>query len=142
MDTTSPKYPFGLKLIFSIVGLAAISLVCFVAWLGYLDLRDFIDSRSPMKLTANSSLIIIVRFDTNAPLSFVVTDIWKQIADTSAQPIKVGARFPVDSPKDAGPLPDGEVISITEIRRFQLLNPSRNLFLGASMLFDKGALMI
>ena len=111
MDTTRRKYPLGLKVILSITGLAIILFVSFAAWLGYLDTRDFIYSRSPTKLAANSSLIILVRFDTNAPpISFIVTEIWKQSAETSSKPIKIGAKFPSGWPKDARPLPDGEVI--------------------------------
>jgi|SRR5712671_143651 len=110
METTHPKYPLGIKLIVGAVGLVVILFVSFLAWLFYLDTRDFIDSRSPTKLTANSSLIILVRVDTNAPTNFIVTEIWKQPAETSAQPIKIGARFPIGWPKNGGPLPDGEVI--------------------------------
>jgi hypothetical protein len=127
MDTTRPKYPLGLKLTVSIVGLAVILFVSFAAWLGYLDTRDFIDSRSPTTLTANSSLIILARIDTNAPISFIVTEIWKQPAETSAQPIKIGARFPVGWPKDGGPLPDGEVIFYHRDSPIPLIEPKPKL---------------
>src|ERR1051325_4531946 len=94
METTRPKYPLGIKLILGLVGLAVL-FVSFLAWLFYLDTRDLINSRSPTKLTANSSLIILVRVDASAPTNFIVTEIWKQPVETSAQPIKIGARFPI-----------------------------------------------
>lgn len=105
-----PNYPLTLQFIFSILCLVIILIVSSIVWLGYLDLRDLMNIRSPAKLTANSSLVLLVRFDTNAPASFVVSEIWKQTAEESAQPVKVGERFPSGRPKDAGPLPDGEVI--------------------------------
>src|SRR5438876_481039 len=104
------RLPLGMKLILGVVGLVVILFVSLVAWLFYLDTRDIIDSRSPTELAANSSLIILARFNTNAPISFIVTEIWKQPAETSAQLVKIGARLPVGWPKDAGSLPDGEVI--------------------------------
>ncbi len=50
MDTTRPKYPLGMKLILGVVGLVVILFVSFMAWILYLDTRDFIDSSSPTKL--------------------------------------------------------------------------------------------
>jgi hypothetical protein len=116
-----------MKLILSIVGLVVILFVSFVAWLFYLDTRDFIDSSSPTKLAANSSLIILVHFDTNAPVSFVVTEIWKQSAETPAQAIKVGAKFPTGWPKAAGSLPDGEVIFYHRDSPIPLIEPKPKL---------------
>jgi hypothetical protein len=109
MVITRQKYPSRTRLILGVIGLVVILFVSFVAWLFYLDTRDWMESSSPKKLGFHSSLVILARLDTNTPMSFVVTEIWKQPTEASAQPIKVGARFPGWS-KDAGSLPDGEVI--------------------------------
>ena len=75
-----------------------------------MDTRDWIESSSPTKLGTHSALIILARFDTNAPSSLIVTEIWKQSAATSVRPVKVGVRFLHGWPKDAGSPPDGMVI--------------------------------
>jgi hypothetical protein len=138
MDTTRPKHPLGLRLILGIVCLAVILFVSFMVWLGYLDSRDLIDSRSPTKLSAKSSLILLVRFDTNAPISFVVTEVWKQPAQTSAQPVKVGAKFPVRWPKDGGPLPDGEVIFYHRDSPIPLIEPKTKLIPWSEYVIRQG----
>ena len=124
MDTTRPKYPLALKLVLGIVCLAAILFVFVAVWLGYLDSRDLIDSRSPAKLGANSSLVILARFDMNATPNLVVAEIWKESA---LHPIKVGAKFPVVWPKDGGPLPDGEIIFYHRDSLIPLIEPKPKL---------------
>jgi hypothetical protein len=109
MDATRPKYQSGMKLILGVVGLVVILFVGFVAWLFCLDTRDWIDSSSPKKLGVHSSLVILARLDTNTPMSFVVTEIWKQSGETSTESVKVGAKFPFVWARDVGPLPEGGV---------------------------------
>ena len=137
MDTTRPKFPLALKLILGIVFLAAILFVGVVVWLGYLDSRDLIDSRSPAKLGANSSLVILTRFDTNAPLSFVIAEIWKQSGQPSS-PFKIGAKFPITWPKDGGPVPDGEVIFYHRDSPIPLIEPKPKLIPWSEFVIRNG----
>lgn len=106
MDTPHAKYSLVVKLSLAIACL----LAGFVASLLYLDLQDIINSSSPMRLGANSSLIILARFDTNAPISLVVTEVWKQSADASTQSVRVGTKISSGWARNAGPVPDGAVI--------------------------------
>ena len=137
MDITRPKFPLALKVVLGIVCLAVILFVCIVAWLGFLDSRDLIDSHSPTKLGANSSLVILTRFDTNAPPSFVVAEIWKQSGEASL-PFKVGAKFPVSWPKDGGPLPDGEVIFYHRDSPIPLIEPKPKLIPWSEFVIRNG----
>jgi len=127
MDTTRPKFPLAVKVVLGIVCLVVILFVCIVARLGFLDSRDLIDSHSPAKLGANSSLVILTRFDTNAPLSFVVVEIWKQSGQPSDHPFKVGAKFPITWPRDGGAVPDGEVIFYHSDSPIPLIEPKPKL---------------
>jgi hypothetical protein len=118
MDTLRPKYSLGLKLILG----AVLLLVALVVELFYLDLRDF--AKPPMKVAAESPLIVLACVDTNsAAKSWVISEIWRQPAGVSLPAIKVGAKLPNTWASDAGAPPDGVVICYR--RTFPLIEAGR-----------------
>jgi len=136
MDSTHQKFPLALKIVLGTVCLAVILFVCVVVWLGFLDTRDLMDSRSPAKLGTNSSLILLARFDTNASLSLVVAEIWKQSGQPST--FKVGAKFPITWPKAGGPVPDGEVIFYHRGSPIPLIEPKPKLIPSSAFVIRNG----
>lgn len=109
MDTARAKHSSALKLVLAVVGLFAISFLCFIGWLCYQDIGSI--SASPKKLATESSAVTLACADTNAPAgSFVIVEIWKQPAGSSASSLKVGARVRLFWPKDGGPSPDEAII--------------------------------
>jgi hypothetical protein len=122
MDTSRAKQSPTMKLVLAGVGLFAISFLGYIGWLCYQDIGSI--TASPRKLAAESSAITLARADKNAPAgNFVVVEIWKQPASSSAPSLRVGAHVRLFWPKDGRTLPDEAIIFYQ--RSLRLTDPFR-----------------
>jgi hypothetical protein len=95
----------GTKSIGIIVGMVVLAIVACIG----LDTRDLIDTSSPKKLGALSSVVILARFDTNSD-RFIVTDVWKQSTEASISSVKIGSKLTLVGLRYIGPPPEGKVV--------------------------------
>jgi hypothetical protein len=109
MNTEHPKQSSGLKFVYVVTAIIAVSLLGFLALLFCLDVRDLFTPST--KIATESPLVILARIDTNAvPRCLVISEIWRQPKEVSLPSIRVGAKLPFTWPTNGGALPDGMVI--------------------------------
>ncbi len=109
MNDKLSKHTLRSKIIYLVVGVIILSFAVFFGLCVYQDTRDVF--ASPVKIAADSPLVVLARVDTNAPAqSWVVTEIWRQPKDISSSSIKVGAKLPFTPPVDKSALPDGVIV--------------------------------